>query len=320
MTGAIGHDQAWTEWRDALAGPRLHHGWILSGRRGIGKAGFALAAARELVAVPGGQMPGAHPDIVVLEPLPANPDEEKKRDEGRPYLRKRSIGVDQVRAMQARLTTRPTLGPRRAIIIDAADDLERSAANALLKSLEEPPVGTHFLLVAHRLGGLLPTIRSRCRILHFRPLTAVQIDAVLHQAAPEASAEERAAAIAAAAGSPGVALDFVSLDLAAMHALMVEIARTGDADLSRRGRLGEAMGARPERRRQLAAIDLARAIVAERLRDTPRGQLPVLADTHARLVQLGAEAPTFNFDPGLLVLEIGGLLARIADPRDQRHG
>jgi hypothetical protein len=59
------------------------------------------------------------------------------------------------------------LGSRRAIIIDPADDLETSAVNALLKSLEEPPAGTYFLLVTHRLGRLLPTIRSRCRILRF---------------------------------------------------------------------------------------------------------------------------------------------------------
>ncbi|MEO0063520.1 MAG: hypothetical protein RLZZ08_2080, partial [Pseudomonadota bacterium] len=150
-----GHDAPWREWRAALAGPRMHHGWILAGRRGIGKAGFALAAARELVAEPGIAQPvGDHPDILTLEPLPATPDDEKKREEGKPYQRKRSISVDQVRAMQHRLNTRPTLGSRRAIIIDPADDLEKSAANALLKSLEEPPVGSFFILVCHRPGRL----------------------------------------------------------------------------------------------------------------------------------------------------------------------
>jgi len=316
-----GHEQPWQQWRAALAGPRLHHGWILSGRRGIGKAAFALAAARELVATPGVPQPaGAHPDIITLEPLPATADDEKKREEGKPYQRKRNISVDQVRAMQQRLTTRPTLGPRRAIIVDPADDLEPSAANALLKSLEEPPTGTHFLLVAHRLGRLLPTIRSRCRILQFPALSGEQIDAVLQQEAPEAAAEERAAAIASAAGSPGMALDFVTLDLATMHRLMAEIAERGDPDLARRGRLAEAMGARPDRKRQLAAIDLARAVVAGRMRETPREELRALADTHAELVRLAAQAPTYNFDPALLVMEIGSLLARIAAPRGTTHG
>jgi len=299
----------------------MHHGWILSGRRGIGKATFALAAARELVATPGSPQPtGAHPDIVVLEPLPATSDDEKKRDEGKPYQRKRSISVDQIRAMQQRLVTRPTLGPRRAIIVDPADALEPSAANALLKSLEEPPAGTHFLLVAHRLGLLLPTIRSRCRVLQFPELSAEQIDSILQREAPEATAAEREAAIASAAGSPGMALDFVALDLSALHRLMRTIVETGDKDFALRGRLAEAMGPRPERRRQLAAIDLARAVVATRMDATPRSALRLLADTYADLVRLSSQAPTYNFDPGLLVMEIGTLLARIAPSREPTHG
>ena len=316
-----GHDPAWRAWHAALAGPRLHHGWILSGRRGIGKANFALAAARELVAVEGVPQPqGAHPDILVLEPLPATTEDEKKRDEGKPYNRKRNIGVDQVRAMQQRLNTRPTLGPRRAIIVDPADDLETAAANALLKSLEEPPAGSHFLLVTHRLGRLLPTIRSRCRVLPFAPLGPQAIDAVLRARLLEAEAEDRAAAVASSGGSPGTALDFVGMDLAKLHRLMAVIAQEGDPTFARRGLLAEAMGHRPDRKRQLAAIDLARAVVAARMRDTAREDLATLADTHAELVRLGAQAPTYNFDPGLLVLEIGGLLARIAVPREPAHG
>jgi DNA polymerase-3 subunit delta' len=315
-----GHDEPWREWHAALAGPRLHHGWILAGRRGVGKAAFALQAARELVAEPGVPQPaGHHPDIVVLEPLPATAEDEKKREEGKAYAVKRNITVDQVRAMQQRLTTRPTLGSRRAIVIDPADDLEKGAANALLKSLEEPPVGTFFLLVAHRLGRLLPTIRSRCRILQFPRLDAAEIDAILQREAPRADAAMRAAAIAAAGGSPGVALDFVELDLGEIHALMREIAATGDKDFKRRGKLAEAMGARPDRKRQLAAIDLARAVAAARMESTARSAIPALSDTHADLVRLAAQAPTYNFDPGLLVMEIGTLLASLAAPSERLH-
>ncbi len=316
-----GHERAWREWHEVLGQPRLPHGWILSGRRGIGKAGFALAAARELVAADGVPQPrGAHPDIIVLEPLPAGPDDEKKRTEGRPFQTKRNITVDQVRGVQQRLTTRPTLGPRRAIIIDPADDLEPAAANALLKSLEEPPAGSHFLLVVHRIGRLLPTIRSRCRVLPFAPLEEQAIDAILQERMREAEPEQRAAAIASAGGSPGMALDFLAFDLAAMHGLMEEIAQRGDATFARRGRLAEIMGARPERERQFAAIDLARAVLARRMRMTGRDELAALADTHAELVRLGAQAPTYNFDSGLLVMEMGGLLARIAAPSEAAHG
>lgn len=313
-----GQDEPWREWHAALTGPRLHHGWILSGKRGVGKAAFALQAARELVAEPGVAQPkNDHPDVIVLQPLPATAEDEKKREEGKPYQLKRNITVDQVRAMQQRLTTRPTLGNRRAIVIDPADDLEKGAANALLKSLEEPPVGTFFFLVAHRLGRLLPTIRSRCRILQFPKVDAAEIDAILQREAPRADAATREAAIAAAGGSPGAALEFVELDLGEIHRLMREIAAAGDSDFKRRGRLADAMGARPDRRRQLAAIDLARAVTAARMEQTSSNAIPALSDTHAELVRLAAQAPTYNFDPGLLIMEIGTLLASLAAERVQ---
>jgi DNA polymerase-3 subunit delta' len=315
-----GHDGPWREWHAALAGPRLHHAWILSGRRGVGKASFALEAARELVAEAGIAQPGHHVDIIVLEPLPATAEDEKKRDEGRHYQLKRNITVDQVRAMQQRLTTRPTLGSRRAIVIDPADDLEKGAANALLKSLEEPPAGTFFFLIAHRLGRLLPTIRSRCRLLQFPRVDAAEIDAILQREAPRADAAMREAAIAAAAGSPGAALEFVEMDLGDIHRLMREIADKGDPDFKRRGRLAEAIGARPDRKRQLAAIDLARGVAAGRMEIGPRAALPALTDTHAELVRLAAQAPTYNFDAGLLVMEIGTLLASLGAPNAPPHG
>ncbi len=316
-----GHDAAWREWRAALAGPRLHHAWMLAGPRGLGKAGFARQAARELVTEPGApQGAGDHPDIIVLEPLPATADDEKKREEGKPYQTKRNITVEQIRAMQQRLTTRPTLGPRRAIIIDPADDLEKGAANALLKSLEEPPVGSFFLLVAHRPGRLLPTIRSRCRIVRFARLDDDGIDAILRREAPQADEAVRQAAIAAAGGSPGAALAFVELDLGDLYRLMREIAEQGDPDFARRGRLAEAIGARPDRKRQLAAIDLARAVVAGRMRTSEVATLPALSEAHAQFVRLAAQAPTYNFDPALLLMEIGTLLASVAAPREPVHG
>jgi len=310
-----GHEKAWREWRAALASPRMHHGWILAGRKGLGKARFAHAAARALVAEPGVPQPtSAHVDIITLTNLPASTADEKKREEGEAYQLKRNISVDQVRAMQASLTTRPTLGARRAIIIDSADDLEKSAANALLKSLEEPPVGSFFLLVAHRPGRLLPTIRSRCRIIPFAPLAPEEMDAVLRAEAPEADTATREAAAAAAQGSPGAALDFVALDLAPMHTLMLRIAQTGDRDMALRGALAAALGVRPDRNRQLAALDLARAVAAGRLGEVEAAGIPALSDTYAELARLSGEAATYNYDPGLLVLQIGTLLARLAAP------
>ena len=312
-----GHEDAWREWRAALAGERMHHAWILTGRRGVGKGAFALQAARELV---GGPAMDGHPDILVLTHPPKDDKEADKRAEGKPYETKRNIPVDEIRGMQRRLTTRPTLGERRVVIVDPADDLEPSASNALLKSLEEPPQGTFFILVAHRIGRLLPTIRSRCRVLRFPPVPDAEIDAILRRQAPAADEPTRTAAIAASAGSPGVALEFVDLGLGELHKLMQQLVRSGDPDFACRGKLAEAMGMRPDRQRQLAAIDLARSIVADAMRTVePRG-IPALAEAHEELSRLAAQAPTYNYDAGLLVMEIGSLLAALGAPREAAHG
>lgn len=313
-----GHEAAWREWRAALASARMHHGWILSGPKGLGKGAFARAAAAELVAEPGVPQPDpeAHPDIIVLDHLPANDEEERKKAEGRPFQNKRNITIDQVRRMQQRLVTRPTLGSRRAVIIDPADDLETGGVNALLKSLEEPPAGTFFLLASHRPGRLLATVRSRCRMLRFAPLDDTAMDDLLRQNAPQADAAARAAAIAAAEGSPGAALAFVDQELAPLHDLMRRIVHEGDASFALRGQLADAIGARPDRERVAAALDLARATLAGDLAAAPRARQSRIIEAHAALTRLSAEAVTYNYDSGLLVMEIGGLLASAAMPRE----
>ncbi len=315
-----GHEQALSEWNSAMAGARMHHGWILAGKRGLGKMSFALAAARALVAEPGVPQPdGDHPDILILTHPPKDDKEIAKRAEGKAFEVKRNIPIDLIRAMQQRLTTRPTLGSRRVVIIDPADDLEKNASNALLKSLEEPPAGTFFLLVAHRPARLPATIRSRCRMLRFPPLDDAEIGTILAREAPEADAATRIAAIAAAAGSPGVAREFLALELGAVEALMRQLVREGDPMFALRGKLATVIGARPERDRIHAMLDLARAVVAAAVEDAPAARYPVLAESHAKLVALSAQVPTFNFDPGLLAMEIGTLLASAAPASERAH-
>lgn len=318
MTDMVGHEAAWAAWRAAMSGGRMHHAWLLAGREGLGKASFAIAAAAELVAELGvpQPVPEHHPDIHVLIPLPANDDEAKKKEDGRPYQKKRSISVDQIRAMQRRLVTRPTLGARRAVIVDCADQLEKSAVNALLKSLEEPPQGTFFLLVAHQPGRLLPTIRSRCLVVRFHTLDVAQMARALDKLAPELDDQTRSAAIDVAAGSPGAALAFAEQDLGAVFHIMRALAHDGDPDFALRGRLAEAMGARPDRERQLAALEAARMVLVQALATADDRTRLRIAEAHAKLVTLAAQAPTYNFDAGLLVLEIGGLLASAARSRE----
>ena len=316
MSDLVGHDGVWREWEAARGGHRMHHAWMLVGREGLGKAAFARAAAVELVADPGTHQPPIenHPDILWLAQLPANDDEAKKRDDGRAYATKRNISVDQVREMQRRLNTRPTLGSRRAVIIDPADVLEKGAANALLKSLEEPPQGTVFLLVVHQPGRLLPTIRSRCQVLRFRTLDAGEMGHALDIHAPDLDTLTREAAIAVGAGSPGAALAFAAQDLGKAWQIMRQIVVRGDADLSLRSALAAAIGQRPDRERQMAALTAARMVLVDAM-GGPQSHT-ALADAHTALVQLAREAPTYNYDAGLLMLEIGAVLAGVAQTRE----
>lgn len=318
MTQWPNHGEAWRQWRDALAGERMHHGWLLAGKAGLGKRDFAIAAARELVAEPGVPQPqDNHPDIIVLTYGPKDEKGERAQAEGKPFELARSIRIKQIRAMQRRLITRPTLGSKRAIIIDPADDLEKAAANALLKSLEEPPAGTFFLLVTHRPARLLPTIRSRCRTLRFPVLSDSQLAAMLTDEGllPDPQA------IAAAEGSFGSALRFAAQDLAPVARVISALIGSGDHGLTGRGELARLIGARADRERVQAVLDLAQALVARAARaceDAPRRTR--LIDAHAALVSLAAEAPTANFDPGMLPYEIGSLLVAAAPASEPAHG
>jgi DNA polymerase-3 subunit delta' len=152
--------------------------------------------------------------------------------------------------------------------------------------------------------------------VRFAPLAAQEIDAILRREAPHTDPATREAAIAAAEGSPGAALDFVEQDLGALHGLMLRIIREGDPDFSARGALAVELGARPGRERQLAALDLARAVIAGEVTDARRERQLKIIEAHGAIGRLAAQAPTYNFDPALLIMEIGGLLASAAMPRE----
>lgn len=318
----IGQDAAWIEWIGALLSDRMHHAWLLSGPQGLGKRAFAMAAAAEMMAREGGNRPApeSDPDIIVLNHAPKDDKEAAKQAQGKPFEVKRNITVNQIRAMQKRLTTRPTLGDRRCVIINPADDLETAAVNALLKSLEEPPEGTTMILVTHRPARLLPTIRSRCRMLRMAPLDDERVESELRETFPETDGETLRRAVAASGGSPGMAQAYVENDLGKIDAILRRIVAEGDSDFILRGKLSSAIGNRPDRDRQRVLFDLARTILTDRMRETPRAGLAALADAHADLVELAGQAPIYNFDPNFLVMEIGGLIASVAGNRSGADG
>ena len=314
MNDYVGHDKAWRTFSSACDSGKVHHGWILAGPRGIGKSAFALRAAALLVDPENAHgnliARGSHPDILSIKRLPkeALKDDEEISDATE---FKRSITVDQVRGLQQSLTTRPGLSNRRAIIIDAADDLERSGANALLKSLEEPPVGTFFFLISHASDRLLPTIRSRCQILRFEALTDADMSTILQRAAPEVNAAEIGALIRLGNGTPGQALDFLGLDLKEIEDAMTSILRTGDRDNGLRSGLAEKLALKAAQPRYEAFLRRAPALIAEYTRtlDASRVSAGVVAWEAAS--SLAARAIALSLDKHSVVFQMGSLLASI---------
>ncbi len=162
---------------EAIASGRLHHGWLISGEEGIGKATFAYRIARFLLAQEEA-LPRAvttldaadervarqiaqlsHPGLFVVR---------RAWDISAKRFRQ-TIAIDEVRALRHFLQ-RTSVTPWRVVVVDSADDLNPNSANAILKSLEEPPSRTVFLILSNAPGRLLPTIRSRCRLLRLAPL------------------------------------------------------------------------------------------------------------------------------------------------------
>ena len=319
----VGQDRAVDQFATAWKRGALHHAWLLAGSKGVGKASFAREAATRVLAdaagpavnAPGLETPedhriaklveaGSHPDLRWLERL----INEKTNNLAR------NITVDQVRSLSDLFDLTPALSPWRIVVIDSIDDLEKSAANALLKMLEEPPANTIFFLVSHAPGRLLPTIRSRCRRLDFQSLDDEAMTSVLRNCLPDQKDFERARVIAAAGGSAGRALALAELDLVSLEEKAISILRHGDPTSGRRSDLASELGKRGAGDRYAAFLDILPSVIARETRSLTGSPRERAVEAYARTRELVAIAPRLSLDPASTVFQLGGILASVAQP------
>ena len=343
----IGHAGAEAALLEAYTSGRLHHGWLITGPRGVGKATLAWRMARFLLAQPestGGAdglfadappapeslaVPADHPVTRRLAALSESRlfllrrviDEERK-----PPRLKTVITVDEARRLKGYFSMTAADGGRRVVIVDAADELNPNAANALLKLLEEPPEGATLLLVCHQPSRLLPTIRSRCRELRLGTLDGQAMAAAMTAAGVEAGPHAPALA-ELSSGSVGEAIRLANLGGLELYAELLELFATlPRLDRNKALALAEAAGRRgAETRLDLALrlIDLFLARLARSGISGPPAQEagPGEAALMARLSpdaraarawaqaqeELGARARharAVNLDPAGLVLDM----------------
>ncbi len=293
--------EAEAAFEDARARGRLHHAWLLCGPEGVGKATFAYRAARRLLGAapdPGRGVLGArpddpvsrlisaqsHPDLLVLERLVEN------------GKTKKSISVDQARDLPEFFSKSPSQANARVAIIDAADDLNMNAANALLKVLEEPPEHGVLFLVTHAPGRLLATIRSRCRRLAFPVWTPTALaHLVMDRSDVDPDEADRIAAMAG--GSPGAALALTSGATLEADRLARQWVG-GGVDRAEQLSIADGFrGAEGQAKFDILMDRLIAAVKAEAL-SAPAGQGARWSELWARLSELPDRTAGLNMDKG----------------------
>ncbi len=234
-----GHEAAEAALLRAFTSGRLPHGLLITGQHGIGKATLAFRFARFLLSQTTERSGGAlfapasptslalppehpvfrriassgHADLLTVE---RGIDPKRKRE-------RTEIVVDDTRAIAAFLRLTPAEGGWRIVIVDTADEMNRNAANAVLKILEEPPDRAILILVSDNPGRLLPTIRSRCRRLALRPLSDDIVTDLIARYRPDLSASDRAALVELAEGSIGHAIELAEQGGVALHRRLLEL-------------------------------------------------------------------------------------------------
>lgn len=337
----VGHRDTEQELLDAYRSERLHHAWILGGPKGIGKATLAYRFARFAIANPDrfGAAVAAARDLSVPDNHPvfrqiaqgANPNLLHLRrpwdEKGKRF--KTELPVDEIRKTVSFFGTTASASAWRICIVDAADDMNISSANALLKILEEPPARCLFLVLSHAPGRLLPTIRSRCRRLDMLPLSGDEIAEGLKGLCPEdlPGSAEMGDLIRFADGSLRSALTLLSGDGLAINRGFVQLAEQApNVDLAALHGLADLVSARGQTDNWESFLHIARQWLHQRMRagaqtGTPQGagegdrqglgRLVSWADMWEKMNRAAADADALNLDRKQVVLDVFRTLSQV---------
>jgi len=261
---------------EAMDSGRMHHAWLLTGPSGIGKATLAYRFARHLLAgAPRGGSLALDPSHPIFRRIAAGTHAdlltvEREWDEKRKKLRG-EIVIDTVRGIAGFLRLTPAEGGWRVVIVDGAEDINRNAANALLKVLEEPPPRAVLILVCSAAGRLLPTIRSRCRRLRMSSLADPVVDTLLQRYLPEADTARRDRLVSLAEGSIGRALTLADSDgIPAAELVERLLVSLPHPPYSLANDMADALGRGEDAFSTF--MDLLRGAIASAVRDVARGR------------------------------------------------
>ena len=307
----VGHTSAERSFLDAYRTGHLHHGWLIEGPQGIGKARLAKRFAALLLGARG-------PESSILDAYEHDPIVQAVESEGHPDLcsiaRKpddkgklpQDIAVSAIRDLTRFFSLKPALGGWRVAIVDSLDELNLFGANALLKTLEEPPPNSVLFLIAHGKKPILPTLRSRCRRLRLSSLSEKETTAVLNTADNVHGAVE---ASQIAPGRPGHALTLSTAPALRAAQCVGDLAATSPK--TRPQVLAEAV------RRAGADLDALEAFFLMSLRRlSERAQdHPDAADDYLKLCALMGEVRELSMAPGQAAAKAVSHLQKAFRPR-----